>query len=107
MTVQRYTLLEYHHRMMPDGYGDYVLWTDYAALEAELAEAERDRLPCQVLDVLDCNRKLQTERDRYREALVGIRKMCEDQYSDGDHWIDANYVIARVDKALAQPTEGE
>ena len=42
---------------------------DAEALEEALANAQRDALPCQVLDVLDANRKLESERDEARQVL--------------------------------------
>ena len=36
---------------------------------------ERDCLPCQVLDVLDANRRLTAERDRYLKALNEIDEL--------------------------------
>lgn len=43
------------------------------ALE-ELEQAKRDALPCQVLDVLDSERRAKAKADRYREALERVNK---------------------------------
>lgn len=41
-------------------------------LIAELEQAKRDALPCQVLDVLDSERRAKARADRYRTALERV-----------------------------------
>ena len=43
-------------------------------LREALKKAERDALPCQVLDVLDSERRQKAKADRYRAALERINK---------------------------------
>ena len=47
---------------------------DAEVLEEALANAQRDALPCQVLDVLDSERKTKAKADRYRAALERVNK---------------------------------
>lgn len=43
MTVQRYEVFQKWENLNPDEYGDYVLYSEYAALEKRCAELERER----------------------------------------------------------------